>query len=146
MSSCIPAARKYFLNMCTTVLPQDCYIYYGKRLGVFSAPLTLQCFGWTAIQEPAEIGPDLKREEIFDLNCALSSFAGDQDFEARETEVMSNWSLITTAVGLDGSFGNIVRWAQVTQYEFVPDANLDGQSIGTLDFKIACVQRIASMS
>lgn len=146
MSSVVRAARIYFLNMCTVALPQDTYIFYGKRLGVFSAPLTLQCFGWTALQEPAELAPNLRREEIFDLNCCLSSFAGDQDFDAREAEVMANWSLITTAIGNDGSFNGIVRWAQITEYEFTPGANTTGQSIGSLDFKVNCVQRIESMS
>lgn len=146
MASVIPAARLYFLNMCRLALPQDVFIWYGKRLGVFSAPITLQCFGWTASQEPAELGPNLRREETFDLKLCLSSFAGDQDFDAREAECMSNWSLITTALGNDGSLGNIVRWAQITDYEFSPNANADGQSIGNLDFTVNCQQRIESMS
>ncbi len=92
-----------------------------------------------------EIGPNLRREEIFDLNCCLSSFAGDQDFDAREAEVMTNWALVTVALNNDASFNNLVRWAQITEYEFTPEANATGQSIGTLDFKVNAVQRIDTM-
>jgi hypothetical protein len=152
MSSCIPAARIYFLNMCRNVLPQDTFIWYGAKLSLFSSPLMLQCYGWHAIQEPAELAPNLRREEIFDLDCCLSSFQGDQDFDAREAEVMTNWSLITTALGNDASFNGggtgpgIVRWAQITEYEFQPMPDPEGKSIGSLEFKVGCVQRIESMS
>jgi hypothetical protein len=146
MTSVAPAARVYFQNLCKSVLPDDAYVWYGKRMGSFSAPLTLQIYGWKGTQEPAELAPNLRREENFDINCCLSSFAGDMDFASRETEVMAQWSKITTALGNDATLGNIVRWAQITEYEFVPDSNIDGKSIGSLEFNVNCQQRIESMS
>jgi len=146
MSSIIPAARKQFVAMCAAVLPDDTFIWFGKRLAMYSSPLMLQIYGWTAEQEPAELAPNLRREEIFDLHCCLSSFRGDQDFDAREAEVMANWSLITTAVGNNATLNQTVRWAQITQYEFIPDVDSKGMSIGSLEFTLGCVQRIESMS
>jgi hypothetical protein len=135
--------------MCAGVLPQDTFVWYGKKLGTFSSPLMLQCYGWTAQQQPAEIGPNLRREEEFELNCCLSSYAGDasqEAFDSREQECMSNWSLITTALGNDASLGNIVRWAQIVEYQYTPDTGPEGGTIGELEFKVQCVQRIDSMS
>lgn len=145
MSSVIVQARKNFLAMAASVLPDDTYIWYGKRLSVFSAPLTLQCYGWTAMQEPAELTPQYRVEEHFDLSCCLSSWAGDQDFDAREAEVMGFFALITTTLATEPNYrlGNTVRWAYLTDYEFIPDTDGEMQrSIGTLDFKIHCEQRI----
>lgn len=148
MSSVASLARKNFLAMCAGVLPDDTFIWFGKRLGVFSAPLTLQCFGWAATQTPAELSPAYRVEEAFDLNCALSSFAGDQDFDARETEVMASFALISTTLATDPNYrlGNAVRWAYITDYEFVPDGDTEGRSLGTLDFKVHCEQRIESLT
>ena len=146
MSSVIRASRIYFLNMCKTVLPDDTYIFYGAKLSKFSSPLMLQCYGWTALQEPGEIGPNLRREEAFDLNCCLSSFQGDQDFDAREQEVMTNWALITVALNNDASFNSLIRWAQITEYNFQPEPGVEGSSVGSLEFKVGCVQRIDTMS
>lgn len=122
-------------------------MYFGKRLSVYSAPITLQVYGWRALQEPAELAPNLRREETFELDCCLSSFAGDQDYESREAECIANWNLLYVAVGNDATLGGIVRWAQFTEYEFSADSNpTGGQSIGHLEFKIQCVQRVESLS
>lgn len=149
MSSVIPQARKNFMAMAATVLPDDAYIWYGKRLSVFSAPITLQCYGWSALQEPAELTPQYRVEEHFDLACCLSSFLGDQDFDAREQEVMSLFALITTTLATDPNYrlGNTVRWAYITEYDFVPDVNGEQSgSVGILDFKVHGEQRIESLT
>lgn len=149
MSSVIPQARKNFLAIAKGVLPDDALIWYGKRLGVFSAPVILQCYGWQALQEPAELAPTYRVEEHFDLSCCLSSMAGDQDFDAREQEVMGFFALITTTLATDPNYrlGNTVRWAYVTDYQFTPDVDAElERSVGTLDFKIHCEQRIESLT
>jgi hypothetical protein len=75
--------------------------------------------------------------------------AGDQDFDAREQEVTSLFALITTTLATDPNYrlGNTVRWAYITEYDFVPD--VDGElerSVGILDFKVHCEQRIESLT
>ena len=145
MSSSAPAAVSYFLTLAQTTLP-DCFVVFRKRLGVFSAPLTLQVFGFTGTEEPAELSPEAKREENFDINCNLSSYAGDEDMQARMNEVMSAWSLLTIAVSTDYTLGGTVRWAQIPEYDFTPDTDTTGKSLGSLDFKVNCQQRITSLS
>ena len=149
MSSVIPQARKNFLALAKGVLPDDAYIFYGKRLATFSAPTMLQCYGWTAMQESAELSPQYRVEEHFDLSCCLSIMAGDQDFDAREQEVMSLFALITTTLATDPNYrlGNTVRWAYITEYDFTPDVDSELQrAIGVLDFKLHCEQRIESLT
>lgn len=149
MSSVIRQARINFLALARGVLPDDAAIWYGKRLDVFSAPVMLQCYGWTAEQLPEELSPQYRVDEHFDLACCLSSMAGDKDFDTREQEVMGFFALITTTLAADPNYrlGNTVRWAYVTTYDFVPDVDADmGRSVGTLDFKLHCEQRIESLT
>lgn len=151
MSSVISSTVRYFVTLCQSVLPDDSFVFFGKRMSVFTAPLTLQVNGWTGEQAPAELSPQARREEIFTINSALTYLAGgsgdDLDFVLSvEDTVMANWALITTAVGNDYRLGNNVRWAQVGKYDYVPDRDASsGMQIGTLDFGIDCQQRIDSL-
>jgi hypothetical protein len=154
MSSQIRQARINLMKMWADIMPDDTFFWYGKRLGMFSAPLTVQVYGWTATQTPAELSPEYKVEEQFDLSCCVSSFQGDQDFDAREAEAIAAFEILTEAVANNytlaypvGPGGGPVRWAYVTDYEFTPDVTAtQGQSVGTLDFKIQGQQRIETQS
>lgn len=145
MSSSAPAAVAYYLALARATLP-DVLVVFRKKLGVFTTPITLQVFGFTGTQIPAELSPQARREENFIIDCSLSSYMGDDDFEARLTEVMNAWSALTVAVGSDYSLGGTVRWAQITEYTFVPDTDTSGKSLGTLEFKVDCQQRIATLT
>ncbi len=157
MSSVIRQARLNLFTIWTPLLPDDTFFWYGKRLGVFSAPLTLQCYGWTATQTPAELSPEYRVEEDFDLSFCVSSWKGDVDFDTREQEVTDVFKILSTAVANNytlavppaspGSNTGPVRWAYVTDYEFIPDVTPDsGASVGTLDFKIHAQQRIETQT
>lgn len=147
MSSVAAAATSYFIQLARTVLPDEAFVIM-RRSGiplVFTAPLTLQIYGFTGSQEPAELSPQARREENFDINCCISSFMGDEDLESRMSEAQDGWALLSVAVGNDYTLGNTVRWAQMTEYEFIPSTDLNGKSLGSVDFRVNCQQRIDSL-
>jgi hypothetical protein len=148
MSSVASAATRYFLNLARATLPDDAFVILHKRRGemVYSAPITLEVYGFTGRQEPAELSPQARREEEFDINCCVSSYQGDDDLESRMDEAQSAWALLSVAVGNDYTLGNTVRWAQMTEYTFVPDTDTSGKALGSVEFKINCQQRIDSLT
>jgi hypothetical protein len=128
-------------------------VYMGKTLAVYVSPITVQILGWSGDQQPAELGPSYRREETFAIQMEIASWAGDQNYMARQTEVMAafgvvsmtvanNWTLPSTAGGNDGA----VRFAEVGTFSFIPEADNSGRSIGLLTFDVHCSQRIASLT
>jgi len=146
MASCIPAATPQLLSIITTALPSNAYVWVGKELGVFSAPVTFELNSITSDQQPAALGPDYKREETFEFNCRLTSFQGDTDQQSRLQEVYVNLALIEVAIGNNATLNNTVRFAEIGAGEYQPDTNGSGGSIGTLAFQIRCSQRITSLT
>jgi len=155
MPSSIPAARANLRSLLTTafVAQTNVLVYYGKTLGSYVSPITVQITGWTGDQQPAELGPSYRREETYAINMDITSWAGDQDYATREVEVMAafgtvslvvanNWTLPSTAGGNDGA----VRFAEVGTFNFVPEADDNGQSMGKLLFDVHCSQRITSLT
>jgi hypothetical protein len=147
MSSVIRQARINLMAIATSVLPDDATVFYGKRLPMFTAPITFQIYGWAASRNPEELSPLYRVDEVFDFNCCISSFEGDQDWDARELECITQFNALIIAVNNNYTLGNTVRWAYLTDYEFIPDTTTSaGQSLGSLDFKIHCEQRIESLT
>jgi hypothetical protein len=155
MPSSIPAARAHLFSLLTTAFAgqTNVQVYYGKTLGTFVAPLTVQIMGWAGDQQPAELGPSYRREETFAIQCQINSWAGDQLYANRETEVMAafgtvsvivanNYTLPSTAGGNDGA----VRFAEVGTFSFTPEADDMGKSMGILNFDVHCSARIASLT
>ncbi len=145
MSSSIPAATHYFLDLANSVTPADFVVAFSSVLPVYPSPKMLQIKGVTDImQAPAELSPELRREEHYSIMAELTSYSGDQDFESRFDEVFSIFSLITVAVGNDPTLGNTVRYAQFDEMEYIPKVDAKGQSMGCLDFMVKCEARITS--
>jgi len=157
MSIQVVQARKNLMTIWQPLLPDDTFFWYGKRMGVFSAPLTVQIYGWTALQSPAELSPAYRVEEEWDISCCVSSWQGDIDFDTREAEALAAFNILTEAVANNytlavppanpGDNTGPVRWAYLTDYEFVPDTTVGGSgtgggSVGTIDFKIHGAQRV----
>lgn len=131
----------------------DVQVWFGGTLSVFVSPKTIQITGWSGDQQPAEMGPSYRREETFAIHLEIDCFSGDQDFFARQTEVMNvfdtisalignNPTLPSTAGGTDGA----VRYAEVGTFNFSANATSNGQSLGTLHFDVHCSQRIQSLT
>lgn len=155
MGSSIPLAVSHLKSLLTTAFAGQTttQVWFGKTLSTFIAPLTIQMMGWSGDQQPAELGPNYRREETYAIEMQIVSFAGDQDYITRQSEVMAafgiisvlianNYTLPSTAGGNDGA----VRFAEVGTFNFTPEAGDSGQSLGMLDFAIHCSQRIASLT
>jgi hypothetical protein len=145
MASAIPGTLSYFLTLATNTLPSDATVSFGAYKPLFEAPVTLQVTGITGDQEPAELGPNFRREETFSIECDLTSYAGDQLQVNRLTEVFANFALLSVAVANDPTLGSNVRFAEVGDFTYVPGLDAKGQSIGSLTFAIRCSQRIDSL-
>jgi len=156
MSSVIRQARINLMAIATSVLPDDATVFFGKRLPIFTAPITFQIYGWTATRSPEELSPQYRVDEDFDFSCCISSFQGDQDFDAREDECLTQFNALIIAINnnytlaappaVPGANAGPVRWAYLTDYEFIPDVTQEAQSLGSLEFKIHCEQRIESLT
>ena|ERR1039458_3554721 len=155
MGSSIPAARANLFSLLTTAFAADTttLVYYGKQLTTYVSPITVQILGWTGDQVPAELGPSYRREETFALAMQINSFAGDQDFATRETEVMGAFAIISVLVAnnytlpsVAGAGGGPVRFAEVGTFNFVPEADDNGYSMGILMFDVHCSQRVTSLT
>lgn len=146
MASAIPGAVAYFIPLMASTLPTRTFIWLGNKLGVYSAPLTLEIVDIAGDQEWASIGPDLQQEETFSINCSLTSYAGDTDFQTRLAEAFAAFSLIQVAVGNDATLGGTVRLAQLRNFSFEPQADEKGQSIGVLMFEVYCERRNSALT
>lgn len=110
------------------------------------APITLQILSVEGDQVPAELGPTYKREETYSIMCDLVSFAGDQLYVNRLSEVMTSFALITVAIANNPTLNSAVRFAEVGDFVFTAHADNKGMSLGSLTFAIRCSQRISSLS
>jgi hypothetical protein len=147
MSSSIPAAVNGFTGIVTTAVGAECDVYFGQPQEVYVSPKRLRITGVRDIrQEPAEIGPNYKREETYILECEIASIAGGDDFAGRMDECFDIFEKVTTAVAVNYTLGGAVRFAQVTEGEYIPDRDPNGQTLGILQFGIDCQQRITSLT
>jgi hypothetical protein len=150
MSSSIPGAVTYFMDLCNTALPDPVSVQFTSVVPMYTSAKMLIVKSITDIvQTPAELGPSYKREEEYRINCELTSYYGDQNvqsFSDRFDEVFSMFSQITVALGNDYMLGGNVRLAQVEEGEYTPKVDLRGRTVGCLDFTIHCEQRIESLT
>ena len=145
MASAAMGAVAALLEIATATLPDDAMVYFGKELPKYTAPLTFAVCGFEGNQEPAELGPNYRREETASLLCDLTSYAGDQDWLSRMSEVMTAFALLTVAVGNNWTLNNTVRFAEPGDFLFTPEVQGNGQSIGSLTFAIRYSQRVDSL-
>ena len=146
MSSSIPNAVQQFITIAATVMPSQSVFWFGKALPVYTQPWTLQINEITADQQPAELGPTYRREELFELHGILSSWAGDSDNISRLNEVFAMFADITVAVANNPTLNSAVRFAECSPVQYVPDVDPKGFSLGELNFEIRCSQRITSLT
>lgn len=122
-------------------------VWFGKPLAMYTTPLTLQVLAvHTGEQEVATLGPEYKREELYEIQCMLTSFAGDSDYLGRMDEVYASFGSVTIAVGNNPTLNQTVRFAEIKTFEYVPDADAKGMSLGSLSFTVACQARISSLT
>jgi hypothetical protein len=146
MSSSVPSAVHAFMSIAQAVLP-NATVFFGKPLSLYTSPITLQVLAvHTGEQEVATLGPEYKREETYQIQCALTSFAGDSDYLGRLDEVFASFSTLTTAIGNNPTLNQTVRFSEIRSFEYVPDADTKGMTLGMLTFTLACQARITSLT
>lgn len=150
MSSSIPNAIQQFIAIATTALPNSpsipTQVWFGKPLPRYIAPVTLQITGVTGQQDPAELGPTYRREEKYNLNCLLTTWAGDDNHLQGMLDAFGYFALITVAVANNPTLNSAVRFAQPRSLGYTPDADPSGKRVGTLAFTLACEARVTSLT
>lgn len=147
-SSAIPGALVNFIALAQSALGQSATVWWGKELETYSAPVTLQITEITGTQDPAEIGQSYRREETFQLICTLSVYQGGPQGTANIAclqEVMAQFALVSAAIGNNPTLSGAVRFAEVKNFLLTPDTDGNGTTAVTLDFQVACSQRVRSL-
>lgn len=145
MASSIPGATSALISIATAALP-TAFVWFGKALPAYNAPITLQILNVTGDQEWMEVGPAFRREETYSINCELTSWAGDQNYQQRMVEVMNAFQTLTLALYNNMTLNGTVRLSEVKTLSFTPDADPKGLSLGRLDFAVDCQQRISVLT
>jgi hypothetical protein len=159
MSSSIPAAVTNLMALLKSVLPASTQISYGPVPGsntneIYLAPNTCFIYDVVGDQQPAEMGPNYRREETYSIYCEITAFEGDQDFLRTQQSCFSMFSQVEIAIAnnpwLSTSGQNddtaAVRYAEVGNIHFSPQLTPKGQSNGSLQFHVRCSQRINSLT
>jgi hypothetical protein len=134
------------MSIAQTALP-NATVWFGKPLAMYTSPITLQVLAvHTGDQQVATLGPEYKREETYEIQCVLTSFAGDNDYVSRMDEVYSSFSLLTVAIGNNPTLNQSVRFSEIRTFEYIPDADAKGMTLGSLSFTVACQARITSLT
>ena len=146
MASSIPAALTNLIQILTAALPATTQVNVGPELPRYVAPQTLEILGVTGDQAWAEMsGPNYKREETFAIQCKLTSWAGDQDWESRFQEALVLFDVVSVAVGTNMTLNGAVRLCEVGSLDLVPMLTKEGSAAGFL-FSVHASQRIQSLS
>jgi len=142
------AAQSYF-NMLTALFP-NYTVWVGAELGVFQTPTTIEINGVTGDQQPAELGPNYRREETFSIHCKITVFAGEgstpTDFLNRMDDTWTVFNAIEVAVANNPTLTQVVRYAECGDMDYVPTTTQNGSAMGQLTFEVRCSQRVTSLS
>ncbi len=153
----IPGTIHYVYNLFGATYPMDAnnvptLVWFGSELAVFSAPTTIEinCVD-PADQEPAEMGPNYRREELFSLKCKITVYSGEgangaTDFLARMDDCFTVWKALAIAVANDPTLGDNVRYAEFGEMEYMPGTDASGRATGCLTWSVRCSQRVTSLS
>ena len=153
----IPGTVNYVYNLFSTTYPYDAnnvptFVWFGTELAAFSAPTTIEinCVD-PADQEPAELGPNYRREELYSIKCKITVFNGQgaggaTDFLARMDDCFTVWKALEIAVANDPTLGGNVRYAEFGEMNYEPTTDGSGRAMGCLTWCIRCSQRVTSLS
>lgn len=159
MSSSIPLAVNNLLVMMDPnqggALPTGSQVIFRKYMPRYIAPVTLQVSEVHGAQSPAELGPTYRREEEYEIHCCLAYTEGDDNFLNAFNQTMSNFAIVERTIGNNpwlsvasnpGPGNGAVRFAEILNEDFVPDADSKGFVVGEMTFTVRCQQRITSLS
>lgn len=155
--SAIPGTLPYLVTLFGNAYPMDAdnvpvLVWFGAELTTFSSPTTIEINGIdVADQEPAELGPNYKREETFTVKCKITVFNGEgangsTDFLDRMNDCFTVWKALVIAVANDPTLGGNVRFAENGEMAYLPTTDATGRATGTLIWGVRCQQRVTSLS
>jgi hypothetical protein len=160
MPSSVPAAVDNLVTILKSVLPAGYSVEYaptpvdGQSASFYLPPKSCWVNTVSGDQEPAELGINYRREEIYYIQCELTSFQGDQIFTDTMRECFDAFACVEHAItvnpwlsttGLNDNTA-AVRYAEVGNIRFDPQLTARGQCNGSLQFHVRCSQRIDSMN
>lgn len=159
MSSSIPLAVANLVTMLDPnqggTLPAGSQVFVQKYMPRFIAPLTLQIMEVHGKQEPAEMSPGYRREEMYDIHCCLSYAEGDNNYTNAFNQAFAAFKTIETTIGNNpwlsvaaqpGPGNGAVRFAQIEAEDYVPNADIKGLVVGEIEFTVNCQARITSLT
>lgn len=149
MSSVQFLATQSLFSILSGLFPLDT-VWLGTELGVFQTPTTIEINGITGDQQPAELGPNYKREETFAIHCKITVFSGEgstsTDFLNRMSDTWAVFDAIEIAIANNYTLTNVVRYAEIGETDYMPTTTQNGSAMGQLTFEVRCSQRVTSLS
>jgi hypothetical protein len=151
----VPATIQALIGIFGAAAPLDpnnrpIMVWYGRELGVFSEPTTIEINGVSQTQSPAELGPTYRREEEFYVHCKVSVFSGEgadsQDHVNRMIEAWNVWKALEVAVANNPTLNGNVRYAEMVSVDDLPSTSPRGSAMHQLSFELRCEQRVTSLS
>lgn len=127
-------------------------VWFGSELAVWSGPTTIEINGVEpADQEPAELGPTYRREEVYSVKCKITVFNGEgangsTDFLTSMDNCWNVWIALEIAVANDPTLGGNVRFAEFGEMVYEPTTAANGAAMGTLLWVVRCQARVTSLS
>ena len=161
MSSSVPAVVAAFKSVATSACPAGTQIVNSTVLpaGYQAGPgevatvnsgVTLQIKGvHFVVDQYAEMGPNYKHEEHYNILCTLCAWAGDPNFDQRMVDVYTIYADLSIAVAQNMALGlpePKPRIAWPRQLDFTPGPDPFGRPAGTISFQIEVQARVDSLS
>lgn len=161
MSTSVPLVLNALVSTATTALPAGSQIVLatvmpagymagpGEVTGVTSG-VTLEITGVRFLMDQyAELGPNYKHEEHYNIACSLIAWAGDPNFTQRMLDVYTCYADLQVAISQNMVLGltdPVPRIAWPRQLSFTPGPDAFGRPAGTIDFEIEVQARVNSLS
>lgn len=156
MSSSVPIALPAFITLAESVLPANTSVIFNPTPPPFIAQQMLLITGIRFTQDAyAELGPNYRHEEHYNINCCLFQTGGmynDQgSVQALVGTTYDIYDDLTVAIAqnptLDiaqDTIGFRIAWTR--QLSYMPSIDSKGMAFAALSFEVYCEARVLSLS
>lgn len=146
MSASAPTVVPAFISIVQAALPAGFQVRFGTVYNPYIAPQNLLITGLHFTEDQyAELGPRYQHEEHYNIECILSSTAGDDDPDTRFQEVYALYRLIQVAVANNPNLSNTARLGWCRQLDYTPTKDPKGLDLGMLSFEVQVEARVDSL-
>lgn len=161
MSSSVPVVLPALQALAASSLPQGAMVSLstvtpagyqpgpGDVTGVTSGVL-LQLTGIRWLKDDfAVLGPNFTHEEDYSIQCVLTAWAGDPDFNQRMQDAFTIYADLSVAIGNSPRLGLTnpvprVSWPRLLSFSPQPDPF--GRPAGIINFEVRVEARVTSLS